>query len=110
MVAMKDIRSFARRVAREFRPQRIILFGSYARGDARPDSDVDLLVVTPYRGKAAHKSAFILSRITPHFGVDIVVRSPKEIRRRIAMNDWFLIEALEQGKVLHDADRARVGR
>ncbi len=35
------------RIARQFDPPRIILFGSWARGDARPDSDIDLLVVLP---------------------------------------------------------------
>lgn len=87
MVAMKDIRAFAHRIAEEFRPQRIILFGSYARGDARPDSDVELLGVTPYRGKAAHKTASILARVCPAFGVDIIVRSPQELRRRVQMSD-----------------------
>jgi predicted nucleotidyltransferase len=47
MVSMKDIRKFAAVIAREFRPQRIILFGSYAYGRPTEDSDVDLLVVIP---------------------------------------------------------------
>jgi len=48
MVSMRDIQAFAKRVAAEFHPQRIILFGSYARGEATADSDVDMLVVMPF--------------------------------------------------------------
>ena len=40
----KEIRQMVRRIVSQFRPERIILFGPYARGDAGPDSDVDLLV------------------------------------------------------------------
>jgi predicted nucleotidyltransferase len=45
MVRMKQIRDWSRRVAKQFNPERIILFGSYAYGKPREDSDVDLLVV-----------------------------------------------------------------
>jgi predicted nucleotidyltransferase len=59
MVAMKDIRDLSRRIVRQFRPRRIVLFGSYAEGRATPDSDVDLLVILPHRGKAVEKSVEI---------------------------------------------------
>ena len=50
MTTRKQIREFGRRLAREFKPRRIVLFGSYAYGNPRPDSDVDLLVVMPLDG------------------------------------------------------------
>lgn len=51
MAALKDIQAFAERIARNFHPERIILFGSYAWGKPTPDSDVDLLVVLSFQGK-----------------------------------------------------------
>lgn len=63
MIAMRDIQAFSEAIAREFKPRRIILFGSHARGDASEDSDVDLLVVMPYRGHPARKAAEIRSRL-----------------------------------------------
>ena len=64
MVEMKKIRDFTSLIAREFNPERIILFGSYAYGEPSDDSDVDLLVVLPFKGKAVRKRAGrrILSR------------------------------------------------
>ena len=50
MIPMHEIEAFTARVAEQFLPQRIILFGSYARGEATSDSDVDLLVVLPCEG------------------------------------------------------------
>ena len=48
MVSRRAIKRFADEVARRFKPEKIILFGSYAYGQPTPDSDVDLLVVMPY--------------------------------------------------------------
>ena len=106
MVAMKDIRNFSRRVARQFRPRRIILFGSYAEGQATPDSDVDLLVVLPHRGKAVEKSVEIRLATRPSFPMDLLVRTPQEVRKRLAMGDTFIRDILEKGKVLYEADDA----
>lgn len=109
MVAMQDIQAFSEAVAREFEPKRIILFGSYARGDARRDSDVDLLVVLKYRGHPVRKAAEILDRLNPRFAVDLIIRSPVELERRLAQDDWFLQDALEEGEVLYETTDARVG-
>jgi len=106
MVAMKDIRNFSRRVARQFRPRRIILFGSYAEGQATRDSDVDLLVILPHRGKAVEKSVAIRLATRPPFPLDLLVRTPQEVRKRLAMGDTFIRDILEKGKVLYEADDA----
>lgn len=52
MITMEQIEDISRRIAEEFYPQRILLFGSYAWGTPSPDSDVDLLVILPFEGKA----------------------------------------------------------
>ena len=59
MVSMKDIRAAAERIGRDFRPHKVILFGSYANGTATPDSDVDLLVIMPFKGQSVYKSTEI---------------------------------------------------
>ena len=103
MVALKDIRAFARRIAKEFKPKRIILFGSYAYGNPTADSDVDLLVVFPGRGSKADKSLDIRTRLDPRFPLDLLTRSAGEVAKRIAWNDWFLQEVMEKGKVLYES-------
>jgi uncharacterized protein len=56
MIKAGKIESLISEIAREFKPQRIILFGSYASGNATPDSDVDILVVMPFEGKPVRKA------------------------------------------------------
>lgn len=102
MVAVKKIKSFCRQIAFEYRPTQIVLFGSYSKGKARPDSDVDLLVVMPFKGSGIRKAAEIIRRLSPSFAVDLVIRTPTDIKRRLAMNDFFLKEAT-QGKLLYEA-------
>jgi predicted nucleotidyltransferase len=106
---MERIRQFSDRIAREFHPDRIVLFGSHARGDAGDDSDVDLLVIMPFRGPSARMAVEIMMRVRPPFPVDIIVRTPETVRERVAGGDFFLREALDEGKVLHEGRHARVG-
>ena len=104
MATMERIRQLGRDIGREFRPERVLLFGSYARGTATPDSDVDLLVVLPFEGKPVRKSVEIRLKLRPSFPVDLVVRTPENVRERVAMGDDFMRELLEEGKVLYEAD------
>lgn len=104
MVTMQQIKDVGRRIGREFHPQRVMLFGSYAHGTATADSDVDLLVVMPLKGKAVDKSVEIRLKISPSFPVDLLVRTPETVSRRIAMGDSFMQDILQRGKVLYEAD------
>ena len=104
MVTMQQIRDIGRRIGREFHPQRVMLFGSHAHGTATADSDVDLLVVMPLKGKAVDKSVEIRLKISPPFPVDLLVRTPETVSRRIAMGDSFMQDILQRGKVLYEAD------
>lgn len=103
MVAMNEIRAFVQRVVEGFRPERVLLFGSYAAGSPSPDSDVDLLVIMPHEGKAWRKAAEIRGKAQPPFPLDLLVRSPEEFRSRLAMGDVFLREIAEKGQVLYEA-------
>jgi predicted nucleotidyltransferase len=103
---MDKIQDLADRIAREFHPEKIILFGSHARGDAGKYSDVDLLVIMHFEGKGARVAADIRIRMRPGFPVDIVVRSPEHVRQRLEWGDSFLREVAEEGRTLYEADHA----
>jgi len=103
MVTMEQIQEFGNRIGEEFHPERVILFGSYARGAAGPASDVDLLIILPFRGHPAYKSVKMRLKIDVSFPVDLVLRTPREIRRRVEMGDPFILDILEEGKVLYEA-------
>ena len=102
MVDEKRIADLSDRIVREFQPERIVLFGSYAYGQPRPDSDVDLLVVLPFEGRGFRKSLEILNRVSPDFSVDLLARQPQDTARRYAEGDPLIREALDHGKVLYE--------
>ena len=91
-----------RRIVREFRPERVILFGSHARGEAGPDSDVDLLVVMPVPGSRREKQVDI--RVALHdiqVPIDVIVSSPEDFAWRKEVVGTIEYPAAKEGKVLY---------
>jgi predicted nucleotidyltransferase len=103
IVPRAAILELSEKIAREFNPERIILFGSYAYGDPTPDSDVDLLVVMPFEGHGWEMATQILNRAEPRFPLDLLARTPAQLRERIQLGDIFIAEIWSQGEVLYEA-------
>jgi predicted nucleotidyltransferase len=103
MIAMNDIEEYGRRIGEEFRPERVLLFGSYANGEPTPDSDVDLMVVMPHKTKGYRVATEIRGRIHPPFPLDLIVRTPEQIRERLTLGDCFIRDITRHGKVLYEA-------
>ncbi len=109
MVEMEKIFGLSERIAGEFQPERIILFGSYAYGTPSKDSDVDLLVILPFKGKPTRKALEILNKTNPQIPLDLIVRTPEQIKERLANRDWFICEIMEKGRLLYESNHARMG-
>jgi predicted nucleotidyltransferase len=105
-ITQEAIDDVVRQIAEKFHPQKIILFGSYARGNPRPESDVDLLVVMDGAEKKRRPSLEIRQSLGAMFGLDLIVYSPKQLKDRLEMEDWFLRDAVETGKVVYEAHHA----
>ena len=102
-IPRRAINAVVQRIAEQFDPERIILFGSYAYGKPHQYSDVDLLVVIKTKERPLAKQLEISRALSPHpFGLDILVYAPKEIKSRVAMGDYFLREIVDRGKVLYE--------
>ena len=107
-IPMAAIRRYARQVAERFRPNKIILFGSYAYGTPHDDSDVDLLVVMPAANPVSEAVRIRLALPAP-FPMDLLVRTARELRRALDDEDWFLREVVENGKVLYETKNGAMG-
>ena len=105
-IPMQAIRAVVKQIAERFQPEKIILFGSYAYGQPKVESDVDLLVVmdTPLRSRQQRLE--ISRALSPRpFPLDIVIRTPKQLKERVAVGDPFLLEITNRGKVLYEQHR-----
>lgn len=100
LIPRERIQAYCDGIAREFRPQRIVLFGSYAYGQPTPDSDVDLLVILPFRGNDVAKAIEIRSRFDTPFPLDLMVRKPEFIARRRRERDMFIEMVTTRGQLM----------
>ncbi len=91
------------RIADKFHPKKIVLFGSYAYGIPRPESDVDLLVIMESKLRETQQALQIRQHILPLFGVDILVYTPAGLEHRLKLGDSFLREITEKGSVVYES-------
>jgi predicted nucleotidyltransferase len=108
-IPMRVIRRYARAIADEFHPDKIILFGSYAYGTPNDDSDVDLLVVMP-GPRRCNEAVRIQYRLAAPFPMDLLVRTPEEVARHLEEGQSFMKTIMSQGKVLYEKSISRVGK
>lgn len=99
----KEIDRMVRLIVERFDPERIVLFGSYATGNAGPDSDVDLLVIMPIRG-SKRETAIEIDRalIDRRVPLDLIVATPEEVERNRDVIGTVLRTALLEGKVVYE--------
>ncbi len=96
------IEATVHQVVEKFQPQQVILFGSYAYGTPRPESDLDLLVIMDTPLKEVEQAIQICQSIQYHFPLDLLVRTPAKLRDRIKLGDPFLTEIVQRGKIVYE--------
>jgi predicted nucleotidyltransferase len=109
LATRESIERVVRQIAARFRPQKVILFGSYAYGEPTPDSDVDLLVVLETSGRSVDAAVEIRRAVDFPFPTDLLVRTPQQIAERLSLGDAFLREVVTKGIVLYEANLQGVG-
>ncbi len=103
MSAMKDeLERIVDSIEKHYRPEKIILFGSLAQNEATEGSDIDLLVIKDTDKDPWSRSEELDSFVQHGVPVDVLIYTPREIEERLAMNDFFVREILETGKVLYE--------
>ncbi|MDZ7292341.1 MAG: nucleotidyltransferase domain-containing protein [candidate division KSB1 bacterium] len=109
--AQIDLQRLLDKLIAGYKPEKVILFGSYAYGNPTRDSDLDLLIVKetsqiPFlRRVEVRRICYDLQRRTP---IQPLVITPEELRERIEMGDPFLLEIVRKGKTVYEAGRVKV--
>ena len=97
------IRNICDRIANEFKPEQILLFGSHAYGTPTLDSDLDLLVIMPFSGSSLSQAVKISRQLNLMIPLDLIVRTREQLNERLAMDDSFVRDIVERGKVMYEA-------
>jgi predicted nucleotidyltransferase len=95
-------------IGREYKPQKVILFGSFARGRPTEDSDIDLLIVKDTDVRMADRFVEVKRLIyDPQLRIPVspLVYTPQELAERLDMGDDFVKEIVSEGKVLYEEKR-----
>jgi predicted nucleotidyltransferase len=100
----KLIRTITQKIVNEYKPKKIILFGSYAYGNPTEDSDIDLLIIKDTNEKSMQRWLMV-RRILREFIFEIsispLVYTEEELNQRKKMKDFFIEEILKKGEVLY---------
>lgn len=99
----QQVDEFRSAVVRQFKPKKMILFGSHVYGTPGEHSDVDLIVVFPGNGDASNRSLEIRQSIDRDFPMDLICYSEGELNKRLKAGDSFLAEVVENGFALYEA-------
>lgn len=83
-------------------PEKIILFGSAARGENDRTSDIDLLIVKRTRKRFLDRLKEVIEILRPHYAIDVVVYTPSEFRRMQREENPFIEQILKDGVVLYE--------
>jgi len=102
-IPQETIHSLVEQISVLFRPEKIILFGSYAYGSPRPESDVDLLVIMDTQLSELEQAALICRTIPYRFGLDLLVYNPQHLAQRLEWGDSFLREIMQLGIILYES-------
>ena len=106
MISSEQIQQAVAKLVAAAKPSKIILFGSYARGEATEDSDLDLMVIEPEVGNKFEEMVRLRNVMGDmDIGVDLLVYSDREASRRSQVPGTVLYWAYKEGRVLYDADR-----
>ena len=102
MISRTEIERVARELGKAADAERVILFGSYARGDATEDSDVDLIVIAENDAPRHRRSSKLYGLLRPHpFPMDLVVYTPSEVEKGSRSKHSFLSKVLQYGKIVY---------
>ncbi|GIK39197.1 MAG: hypothetical protein BroJett011_30300 [Chloroflexota bacterium] len=104
VITLTDIQHIVKQIVARFQPEKVILFGSYARQTAvTADSDVDLLVLMETDEQPLQTAARIAAAVDHPFPLDIIVSTPTDFEASLARRGNFATQVAKEGVVLYEA-------
>ncbi|MBI5756399.1 MAG: nucleotidyltransferase domain-containing protein [Nitrospirae bacterium] len=97
------LKMIGERLKKDYGAEEVILFGSYAKGEATEDSDVDLFIIAPTKERFFERMATVLGLVRDLYkglALSPIVLTPDEVKRRLNIGDQFVQEILEKGIIL----------
>lgn len=101
----KEIKKITRQIIKKYEPEKIFLFGSFAYGKPKENSDIDLLVIKKTKGRFGSRLFEVAKLIKSKMGTDILVYTPKEWERGLKKNYYFFKEIKNKGKLVYEKGR-----
>jgi len=98
----KEIDNITKQIVKKYKPEKIILYGSFAYGKPTEDSDVDLLVIKKTNKRKVERIQELLMKIKSNLPLEPLVYSPKEYEERLDLGDFFFQDIFKKGKVLYE--------
>ncbi|MFA6549161.1 MAG: nucleotidyltransferase domain-containing protein [Candidatus Margulisiibacteriota bacterium] len=102
-IKKREIKKVVSQAAEKINPEKVILFGSYAYGKPNKDSDVDLLFITNTELKGLKRYRWVNQYVSHIFPIDLIIKTPSEIKQRLSMGDPFYKEIISKGKTLYES-------
>lgn len=101
----KSLKKITRKIVKEYKPKKIILFGSYAWGKPTEDSDFDLFIVKNSRKRRIDRERELRTMLIGNNfpPMDLLIYTSQELKRRFQIGDFFIKDIFKKGKVLYEA-------
>lgn len=101
MQRQKEIKKIVGQIIKGYKPEKIIIFGSFASGKPKENSDVDLVVIKKTPEKFTARLLKIAGMIKSSLGTDILVYTPKEWEEGLQEENYFMKEIVKKGKLVY---------
>lgn len=98
----KEIKKIVNQLEKKYKPEKIILFGSCAYGKLKPSSDIDMLIIKKTLKKRIERIKDVLFLIDNDLPFEPLVYTPFEIKKRLALNDFFIKDIFKKGKIIYE--------
>jgi len=101
----EEVKKIVEQIVKNYNPEKVILFGSFAYGKPKKDSDVDLLIIKRTRKRFGARLFEVAKFIKSELGTDILVYTPKEWEEGLKKKYYFFQEINQKGKILYEKSK-----